>query len=90
MTFLPGADPFLLGRSGLNLLHIIALNEPSTPCLAILIRYRENAVNTLMNSVDSNDDTLCHIAAKRHNSAFVRALLQTGNVPQMIKNGEGK
>jgi hypothetical protein len=87
---LAGADPFLPGPSEMNLLHIIALNNRSTPCFTILIRCREKAVCPLMNEIVHKCDTPCHFAAQTHNSALVRALLQIETPPSMIANGAGK
>jgi ankyrin repeat protein len=55
-----------------------------------LIRYREKAVHALMDGIDNDGDTPCHIAAKLGNSVFIQALLQMGKFPTMINNGEGK
>jgi ankyrin repeat protein len=90
LVLLAGANPLLPDPCGLNLLHVIAANERSTPCLTVLIRYPENAVHALMDGIDNDGDTPCHTAAKRGNSVFIEALLQIGKFPTMIKNGEGK
>jgi ankyrin repeat protein len=84
-----GADPLLPGPFGMNLLHVIALHERLAPFATLLVRYCGEAVSVLITACDRDGDTPCHVAARRQNTDFIRAILQNGPLPVMPANGKG-